>query len=54
MGITQVVKAYKKQGHKVIGHESMTPIIITGAFLENEHAVSYPKGTQRIAVIYFD
>ena len=57
VGTTQVVNAYKKQGHKVLSVDSMTPRIIGGVQGEERKEflkIPFPKGTQRISVIYFD
>ena len=46
IGTTQTVYALKEQGHNILSHESIS--------IDVDWTFSMPKGTKRIAVIYFD
>ena len=54
MATTQVVEAYKEQGHNVIGHETWESKRDEKNQVWNLGDFIIPKQTKRIAVIYLD
>ncbi len=50
IGTTQVVYSLKEQGHNVLGTETIDYFDLE----ESNYDFGAPKGTKRIAVIYFD